>query len=140
MPTIVRHPNKTHYLVGSDNRIDLTRTTDGNPEANYLWYKDNQLEAISTNKTLTFTDVAATNSGLYTCDVSNTFNDVINTKRVQIHVCIIKDGHKIPVYIVGNRGKLHQWEVSLFILFLLHYISHIFHLDNYSIIMIMHEY
>ncbi|CAC5399305.1 unnamed protein product [Mytilus coruscus] len=50
MPTIVRHPNKTYYLVGLDARIDLTCTTDGNREPSYLRHKDNQLEAISTRK------------------------------------------------------------------------------------------
>ncbi|CAC5367986.1 unnamed protein product [Mytilus coruscus] len=107
MPTIVKHPNKTDYLVGLDTRIDLTCTTDGNPEPSYLWYKDNQIETISTSETLTFTDVATTHSGIYTCVVSNTFNDVINTKRVQIHVCIIKEGNKTPIItqsIIGNTG------------------------------------
>lgn len=97
MPTIITHPNKTDYLVSLDTSISLNCKTDGNPKPSYLWYKDNNIEAISTNKTLTITDVTTTNSGIYICIVSNTFNDVIHTKRVQMHVCITKEGIKTPV-------------------------------------------
>lgn len=93
MPTIVKHPNKTEYLVGLDISIRLICTTDGNPKPYYLWYKDNQIEAISSMETFTIENVTTTNSGIYTCFVSNTFNDVIHTQRIQEHVRIIKEGY-----------------------------------------------
>ncbi|CAC5379341.1 unnamed protein product [Mytilus coruscus] len=102
MPTIVNHPNKTDYLVGLDTSISLKCTTDANPKPSYLWYKDNQIQAISTSETLTIRDVTTTNSGVYTCIVSNTFNDVIYTKRVQMHVCITKEGNKTQVMKQSN--------------------------------------
>lgn len=97
MPIIVKHPNKTDYVVGVDTIISLNCTADGNPKPNYLWYKDNRIEAISTSKTLTITNVTTTNSGIYTCIVINTFNGVIYTKRVQMHLYITKEGNKTPV-------------------------------------------
>ncbi|CAC5388059.1 unnamed protein product [Mytilus coruscus] len=102
MPTIVKHPNKTDYLVGLDTNISLKCTTDGSPKPSYLWYKGNQIEAISTSETLTIRDVTTTKSGIYTCIVSNTFNDVIYTKRVQMYVCITKEGNKTPVMKQSN--------------------------------------
>ncbi|XP_076075851.1 uncharacterized protein LOC143046578 [Mytilus galloprovincialis] len=97
MPTIITHPNKTDCLVGFDTSISLNCKTDGNPEPSYLWYKDNQIEAISTSKTLTITNVTTTNSGIYICIVSNTLNDVIHTKRVQLYVSITEEGNITPV-------------------------------------------
>ncbi|CAC5404102.1 unnamed protein product [Mytilus coruscus] len=102
MPTIIKYPNKTDYLVGLDTSISLNCTTDGNPKPNYLWYKDNQIEAISTRETFTIANVTTTNSGIYTCIVSNTFNDVIYTTRVQMHVCITKEGNKTPIMKQSN--------------------------------------
>lgn len=92
IPTIVKHPNKGEYLVGLDTSITLNCTTDGNPTPRYLWYKDNVIEAISTGDFLTITNITTSNSGLYTCFVSNTFNGVNHTERVQLHVSILKQG------------------------------------------------
>lgn len=102
MPTLVKLPNKTDYVVGLDTSISLICTTDGNPKPSYQWYTDNQIEAISTSKTLTITDVTTTTSGIYTCIVSNTFNGVIYTKRAQILLCITKEGNKTPVMKQSN--------------------------------------
>lgn len=93
IPTIVKIPNKTDYLIGLDTSISLNCTTDGNPKPIYLWYKDNQIEAISTGETLKIANVTTKNSGIYTCFVSNIFNDVIHTQRIQVHVNIIKEGN-----------------------------------------------
>lgn len=98
MPTIVKHPNKTDYLVGVDTSISLNCKTDGYPKPFFLWYKDNQIDTISTKDIFTITDVTTTNSGKYTCFVSNTFNGVIHTKRVQVYVSIINDG-KFSLYL-----------------------------------------
>lgn len=65
-PTIIKVPHKTDYLLGMDNRIDLTCTTDGNPKASYLWYKNNQFEAISTNNRFTIDSVTKRNERIYT--------------------------------------------------------------------------
>lgn len=102
MPTIVKYPNKTDYVVGLDTSISLNCTTDGNPKPSYLWYKDSQIEAISTSKTLSITDVTTTNSGIYTCIVRNTFYDSIYTKRVQIHVFITNEANTTPVMKQSN--------------------------------------
>ncbi|CAC5406277.1 unnamed protein product [Mytilus coruscus] len=99
VPTIVKHPNKTDYLVGVDTSISLNCVADGNPKPNYLWYKDNQIEAISTSGNLTFTNVTTANSGIYTCVVSNNLNDVISTKRVLMYLSIIKEVNKTPIII-----------------------------------------
>lgn len=92
MPTIVKHPNKTDYLVGFDTHITLSCTTNSNPKPKYLWYKDNEIEAISTRDILSITDITTNKSGVYACFVSNTFNGVRNTERVQLHVSILKQG------------------------------------------------
>ncbi|CAG2201837.1 unnamed protein product [Mytilus edulis] len=105
MPTIVKHPNKTGYLVGLDTSISLNCTTDGNPKPTYLWFKDNQIEAISTRETFTISNVITTNSGIYTCIVSNTFKGFIYTKRLQMHVCITKEGNTTPVMKQSNNGN-----------------------------------
>lgn len=92
MPTIVKHPNKGDYLEGLDTSITLNCITDGNPKPSYTWYKDNEIEAISTSHILTMTNLSTSNSGLYTCVVSNNINNIIHTERVQMQVSILKGG------------------------------------------------
>ncbi|CAC5406274.1 unnamed protein product [Mytilus coruscus] len=92
--TINKHPDKADYLIGLDTSINLTCTTDGNPKPSYLWYKDKQIDAIGNNQILTINDVNTTSSGLYTCFVSNTINDIIHTKRVQVLVNIINEANE----------------------------------------------
>ncbi|CAG2199633.1 unnamed protein product [Mytilus edulis] len=90
VPTIGKNPDKTDYLVGVDTSISLNCTADGNPKPNYIWYKDNQIEAISTSENLTIRNVTTANSGIYICSVTNTVNGVISRKHVMLHVCITK--------------------------------------------------
>ncbi|XP_071133328.1 CD166 antigen-like [Mytilus edulis] len=94
MATINKHPDKADYFIGLDTSITLTCTSDGNPKPSYLWYKDKQTDAIGTNQILTINDVNTTGSGVYTCFVSNTINDVIHTKRVQVLVNIINEANE----------------------------------------------
>lgn len=68
-PTIIKDPNKIDYVLGLDNRIDLTCSTDGNPKSSYLWYKNNQFAAISTSNTFSIEGVTKRNEGIYTQNV-----------------------------------------------------------------------
>lgn len=86
-PTIIKVPHKTDYLLGLDNRIDLI--TDGNPKAAYLWYKNNQFEAIIKNNRSTIDNVTKRNEHMYTCIDSNAFNNINHTKRAHIYISIL---------------------------------------------------
>ncbi|CAG2201842.1 MALT1 [Mytilus edulis] len=87
-PNITKYPNKPYYVVGEDTSIILTCKSDGNPKPHYQWYKKNDSMLISTNESWTITDMNVTNSGIYTCNVNNTFNDDTyrNVKYVQIDI------------------------------------------------------
>ncbi|XP_052072188.1 serine-rich adhesin for platelets-like isoform X1 [Mytilus californianus] len=89
MPTIIKYPNKAYYVVGEDTSIHLTCKSDGNPKPNYQWYKENHKERISTNENLNITDMNVTNSGVYTCKVSNTFNGGTFTNSTDLQVNIM---------------------------------------------------
>lgn len=93
MPTIIKYPNKIYYVVGEDTTIYLTCKSNGNPKPYYQWYKENN-ELISTSESWIITDMNVTNSGVYTCTVSNTFNG--DTHRNSKHVQIM----------ILNKGKL----------------------------------
>ncbi|XP_071133327.1 cell adhesion molecule 2-like [Mytilus edulis] len=102
MPTIVKLPTKTDYLVGIDTSISLKCNTDGNPKPSYVWYTDNAFEALSTSENLTITDASTTNRCIYTCFVSNALNCVIHTKRVQMHVCKGEGSENTAVIVLGT--------------------------------------
>ncbi|XP_052072186.1 uncharacterized protein LOC127710399, partial [Mytilus californianus] len=89
MPTIITYPNKLYYVVGEDTCILLTCKSDGNPKPNYQWYKENHNEVINTTESWTITDLNVTNSEVYTCNVSNTFNGGTYTKSGKVRVNII---------------------------------------------------
>ncbi|XP_076072199.1 uncharacterized protein LOC143044190 [Mytilus galloprovincialis] len=86
IPTITKYPNEPYYVVGEHISILLTCKSDGNPKPNYQWYKDNML--INTNESLNITDMNVTNSGNFTCYVTNTFNGDThsNAEHVQINI------------------------------------------------------
>ncbi|CAC5420445.1 unnamed protein product [Mytilus coruscus] len=84
MPTIQLYPNKTDYVVGLYSSIDLICKSDGNPKPNYHWYKENHNMPISNSENFTITDMNKTDSGMYTCNVSNTFNG--NTYNIATYV------------------------------------------------------
>ncbi|CAG2199628.1 unnamed protein product [Mytilus edulis] len=88
MPTITRYPNNSYYIVDEATSINLTCKSNGNPKPNYQWYKENINEPVSTSANWTITDINVTNSGVYTCNVSNTFNGDThrNAKQVQINI------------------------------------------------------
>ncbi|CAC5388060.1 unnamed protein product [Mytilus coruscus] len=102
MPTIIKYPNKTYYVVGEDTNIYLTCKSDGNPKPNYHWYKENHNERISTSENLTIVDMNKTNSGVYTCTVSNTFNGGTYTNSANVRVDIINKGNKAGL--LGDNG------------------------------------
>ncbi|VDI11395.1 Hypothetical predicted protein [Mytilus galloprovincialis] len=87
-PTITKYPNKPFYVVGENTSILLTCKSDGNPQPYYKWYKENDNLLISTNESWIITDMNVTNSGIYTCNVSNTFNGDThsNAKHVQVNI------------------------------------------------------
>ncbi|CAG2201836.1 unnamed protein product [Mytilus edulis] len=87
-PTITKYPNKPYYIVGENTSILLTCKSDGNPKPHYQWYKENDNMLISTNERLTITDMNVRNSGIYTCNVSNTFNGDThrNARHVQLNI------------------------------------------------------
>ncbi|XP_071131772.1 uncharacterized protein [Mytilus edulis] len=88
MPTIQRYPNKTDYVVGEDSSIYFICKSDGNPKPNYQWYKKNNDKPIKDSENFTITDMNKTDSGIYTCNVSNTFNGDIYKKAVNVQINI----------------------------------------------------
>lgn len=92
MPTIILNRNKTDYLVGVDSSIDLICKSDGNPKPNFHWYKENIHEAISESENFTITDLNKTDSGTYTCNVSNTFNGDTYTNAVTVRINVMDKG------------------------------------------------
>lgn len=92
MPTLTVYPNKLYYVVGEDTSIHLNCKSDGNPEPYYQWYKKNHNESISHGENFTITDVNITNSGVYTCTVSNTFNGYTYTNASNVQIDITYKG------------------------------------------------
>ncbi|CAC5382733.1 unnamed protein product [Mytilus coruscus] len=89
MPNITKSPNKSYYIVGEDTSILLTCKSDGNPKPYYQWYKENDNELITTNESWNITDMNVTNSGVYTCKVSNTFNGDTYKSSTNMRINII---------------------------------------------------
>lgn len=92
MPTIILNRNKTDYVAGEDSSIDLICKSDGNPKPNFHWYKENMHEAISESENFTITDLNKSDSGIYTCNVSNTFNGVTYTNAVNVRINVMDKG------------------------------------------------
>ncbi|CAC5399303.1 unnamed protein product [Mytilus coruscus] len=92
MPNITKYPNKSYYVVGEDTSILLTCKSDGNPKPYYQWYKENDNELISTNESWTIKNMNVTNSGVYTCNVSNTFNGDTYRNAKNVHIDIMNKG------------------------------------------------
>ncbi|VDI77720.1 Hypothetical predicted protein [Mytilus galloprovincialis] len=80
IPTITKCPGKHEYIAGVDSSITLTCTSDGNPKPIYHWYKDNHDDSISNGENFTLMNINTTDSGLYTCNVSNTINGLTFTE------------------------------------------------------------
>ncbi|CAC5379342.1 unnamed protein product [Mytilus coruscus] len=92
MPSFTKYPNKTYYVVGEDTSIHLTCKSDGNPQPDYYWYKENSDNPESTSENLTITVMNNTNSEVYTCNVSNTFNGGTYTRSAKVQVYVKKKG------------------------------------------------
>lgn len=99
MPTITKYPNNSYYIENEATSINLTCKSNGNPKPNYQWYKENNNELISTSANWTITDINVTNSGAYTCNVSNTFNGKTHRNAKHVHINIM------------NKGKLSLQEL-----------------------------
>ncbi|VDI38613.1 Hypothetical predicted protein [Mytilus galloprovincialis] len=99
-PTITKYPNEPYYVVGENTSILLTCNSDGNPKPNYQWYKDNML--INTNENLTITDMNITNSGIYICNVTNTFNGDTHRNAKDVHINIMNKDIRQIIEVLGN--------------------------------------
>lgn len=93
MPTVTKHPNKQIYIVSVDTSITLTCKSDGNPKPIYHWYKDNHDDNISTAENFTLRNINTTDSGIYTCNVSNTINGLTYTDVASMEVNILNEGN-----------------------------------------------
>lgn len=91
-PTITKYPNKTYYVVGEDTSIQLTCKSDGNPQPDYYWYKENSDNPKSASENLTIKVMNKTDSGVYICDVNNTFNGGTYTRFTKMQVHVITKG------------------------------------------------
>lgn len=94
MPTVTKHPNKQMYIVSVDTSITLTCKSDGNPKPIYHWYKDNHDDNISTAENFTLRNINTTDSGIYTCNVSNTINGLTYTDAASMEVNILNEADK----------------------------------------------
>lgn len=72
-----KQPNKKQY-DGNTDLINLTCTAIGNPEPEYIWFKqDNRRTVLSRTNTYVIEDVNQNNSGIYICEAYNIIDNII---------------------------------------------------------------
>lgn len=91
MPNITKYPNKEYYVVGKDSSIHLTCKSDGNPQPEIFWYKENI--QITASENLTIKVMNKTDSGEYTCRVSNIVNGQLYTNSTTVKVDVRNEGN-----------------------------------------------
>lgn len=92
MPTIIKYPNKTEYVLGEDTSLHLTCKSDGNPKPSCYWYKENPKRQVSSNENLTITNMNITDNGTYTCETNNTVHGKTYQKAAIVKIRIINAG------------------------------------------------
>ena len=78
-PAFTRQPGSLVVTQGQSASFAVTAT--GTP-LNYLWQKNGAFLSSQTNSSLNFDSVAATNVGVYTCQVSNFISSITSTGAV----------------------------------------------------------
>ncbi|CAG2206805.1 unnamed protein product [Mytilus edulis] len=83
-----KQPNKEQY-DGKTNQINLTCSAIGNPEPEYIWFKqDNRRNILSRTNTYVIEDVNRNNSGIYTCEAFNIINNAIYRNSFSVAIDI----------------------------------------------------
>ncbi|XP_052069883.1 uncharacterized protein LOC127708798 [Mytilus californianus] len=92
-PSIMKYLNRSTYLEGIEI-IDLTCISNGNPPPTYLWYfKGTYLDAGSVLK---IKNGRESDSGLYTCNASNSFHETFFEASNSVDILITKTEHSSP--------------------------------------------
>ncbi|CAG2206803.1 unnamed protein product [Mytilus edulis] len=95
-----RHVNvnkqpKKQYDRKTD-QINLTCSAIGNPEPEYIWFKqDNRRNILSRINTYTIRDVNPNNSGIYICEAFNIINHVIYRNSYSVAIDIVHAAYAI---------------------------------------------
>lgn len=92
-PNITKYPNKDYYVVGKDTSIHLTCKSEGNPPPVFFWFKYNSVKFKSASENLTIMVMNKTDSGEYTCKVSNTFSGETYRRSAEVQVNVINEGN-----------------------------------------------
>ncbi|XP_075905072.1 B-cell receptor CD22-like [Nelusetta ayraudi] len=64
------------------NSLTLTCSSDANPEANYTWYKEDEVSPLASGQSLTIRDLRAEHSGYYYCVAQNAIGLVNSTSHL----------------------------------------------------------
>lgn len=72
-----KQPNQKQY-DGNTDLINLTCAAIGNPEPEYIWFKqDNRRTVLSRTNTYVIEDFNRNNSGIYICEAYNRIDNII---------------------------------------------------------------
>ncbi|CAG2250201.1 unnamed protein product [Mytilus edulis] len=84
-----KQPNQKQY-DGKTDQINLTCTAIGNPEPEYIWFKqDNKKHILSRTNTYVIGDVNRNCSGIYICEAFNIINNTIYRNSYAVSIDIV---------------------------------------------------
>ena len=73
-------PASTSYTKTEGDKLTIHCKSSCNPRCSFTWTKQGQNKTVSTNGTLYFDGIQASDAGNYTCLVRNTYNGTTITK------------------------------------------------------------
>ncbi|XP_033985929.1 B-cell receptor CD22-like isoform X2 [Trematomus bernacchii] len=97
--------------IEEGSSVTLTCSSDANPAANYIWYKENEDSPKASGQIFTITDFRAEHSGSYSCGAQNKLGRSNST----LHLTVVAGSWKLPAAVTIPVVLLAVISLSVFL-------------------------